>query len=481
MAEERGAAPAAAGQRASRQGSRVFVYFVSAVAATSGLLFGFDIAVISGAIVYLKPLWHLSELGTEIATGSLLTGCILGAALAGSLSDGWGRKKALLLSAALFAFGAICSAFPDLLPLGHVVGVPGGFVLARLMGGFAVGAASLLSPLYIAEISPARIRGALVGLNQMAIVTGILLSYLANWGLSFFGSESWRWMFAVAAIPALFLLVAMLYVPESPRWLTEKGREDEALAVLERAAGTEEATTAINELRESIKLESGKLSELFEPRMRRSLVIALVMAVMQQWVGVNTLLFYGSITLNDVLGWKAQTAGAPALGALALIGGVNFLATILALYLIDRIGRKALLIISAGAMAVCWIGLAVLFAQPHPPAVAVVVSMFLCTGTFAVGMGPVVWVLLAEIFPTKIRGRAMAVGTLTLWAASTAVTMSFPTLSRVLGQSGAQLIYAGACVFTVVFVALWVPETRGKTLEQIERFWMERGNARRTG
>jgi len=243
------------------------------------------------------------------------------------------------------------------------------------MGGFAVGAASLLSPLYIAEISPARIRGALVGLNQMAIVTGILLSYLANWGLSFFGSESWRWMFAVAAIPALFLLVAMLYVPESPRWLTEKGREDEALAVLERAAGTEEATTAINELRESIKLESGKLSELFEPRMRRSLVIALVMAVMQQWVGVNTLLFYGSITLNDVLGWKAQTAGAPALGALALIGGVNFLATILALYLIDRIGRKALLIISAGAMAVCWIGLAVLFAQPHPPAVAVVVAM----------------------------------------------------------------------------------------------------------
>ncbi len=481
MAEDRGAAPAAAGVRAARQGSRAFVYFVSAVAATSGLLFGFDIAVISGAIVYLKPEWHLSELGTEIATSSLLAGCIIGAALAGSLSDGWGRKKALLLSAALFAFSAICSAFPHLLPLGHVAGVPGGFVVARLLGGFAVGAASLLAPLYIAEISPARIRGQLVGLNQMAIVTGILLSYLANWGLSFFGSESWRWMFAVAAIPALFLLIAMLFVPESPRWLTEKGREGEALAVLERAAGTEEATTAIENLRETIQLESGKLSELFEPRVRRSLVIALVMAVMQQWVGVNTLLFYGSITLNDVLGWKAQTAGAPALGALALIGGVNFLATILALNLIDRIGRKALLIISASTMGLCWIGLAVLFAQPHPPAVPVVVAMFLCSGTFAVGLGPGVWVLLAEIFPTKIRGRAMAVGTVALWAACTALTMSFPTRSRVLGQSGVQLIYAGACAFTALFVWFGVPETRGKTLEEIERFWMERGKARRSG
>ncbi len=481
MAEASKAAAAAVSGRASREGSRAFVYFVSAVAATSGLLFGFDIAVISGAIVYLRPLWHLSELGTEIATSSLLAGCIIGAAFAGTLSDGGGRKKALLLSAARFGFSAICSAFPHMLPLGYVAGVPGGFVVARLLGGFAVGAASLLAPLYIAEISPARIRGQLVGLNQMAIVTGILLSYLANWGLSFFGSESWRWMFAVAASPALFLLIAMLFVPESPRWLTEKGREGEALAVLERAAGTKEATTAIDELRETIKLESGTLSELFEPRMRRSLVIALVMAVMQQWVGVNTLLFYGSITLNDVLGWHAQTAGAPALGALALIGGVNFVATILALNLIDRIGRKALLIISAGLMGLCWIGLAILFNLPHPPAVPVVVMMFLCSGTFAVGLGPGVWVLLAEIFPTKIRGRAMAVGTVALWAACTALTMSFPTLSRLLGQSGVQLIYAAACAFTALFVAFAVPETRGKTLEEIERFWMDRGKSRGKG
>src|SRR5208337_3478800 len=167
-----------------------------------------------------------------------------------------------------------------------------------------------------------------------------------------------------------------------------------------------------------------------------------------------------------------QTAGAPALGALALIGGVNFVSTILALNLIDRIGRKALLIISAGLMGLCWIGLAILFNMPHPPAVPVVVMMFLCSGTFAVGLGPGVWVLLAEIFPTKIRGRAMAVGTVALWAACTALTMTFPTLSRLLGQSGVQLIYAAACA---------VPETRGKTLEEIERFWMDRGKSGRTG
>jgi len=475
VAEAQGIAPAAPGARRVRQGSRAFVWFVSAVAATSGLLFGFDIAVISGALVYIRPLWHLSELGTEVAMGALLVGCIVGSALAGSVSDSWGRKKSLVLSAALFAVGAICSAFPEVVPLGHLTGVPNGFLVARLMGGFAVGAASLLGPLYVAEISPARIRGMLVALNQMAIVTGILLSYLANWGLSFLGSDSWRWMFAAAAVPAVFLLVAMTFVPESPRWLTEQGREEEALSVLERAAGTEEAVTAIGELKEMIQLETGKLSELFAPNMRRSLIIAMVMAVMQQWVGVNTVLFYGSITLNEVLGWKAQTAGAPALGALALIGSVNFVSTILALYLIDRIGRKALLIISAGLMGVAWLGLAAFFAMPHPPAVPVVVMMFLCTGTFAVGMGPVVWVLLAEIFPMRIRGRAMAVGTLTLWAASTSVTMSFPTLTRLLGQSGAQLIYFSACAFTVLFTIFMVPETKGKTLEEIERFWLHKG------
>ena len=467
-------AAAGTARSAARPGSRAFVSFVSAVAATSGLLFGFDIAVISGAIVYLKPEWNLSELGTEIATSSLLAGCIVGAAFAGVLSDGWGRKKALALAGALFAFSALGSAFPHLLPLGSLAGVPGGFVLARLLGGFAVGAASLLAPLYIAEISPARIRGLLVALNQMAIVTGVLLSYLANWGLSFLGAESWRWMFAVAALPALFLLVAMRFVPESPRWLMEKGRDQEARAILERAAGTAEALTAIASLKETIRLETGKLAELLQRGVRRSLVIALVMAVMQQWVGVNTLLFYGSITLNQVLGWHARTPGAPALGALALVGGANFLATIVALNLIDRAGRKPLLIFSASAMCVCWIALAILFHQAHPPAFAIFVAMFLCTGAFAVGLGPGVWVLLAEIFPTRIRGRAMAVGTVALWVASTALTMTFPTLSRVLGQSGAQLIYAAASAFTALFVAFGVPETRGRTLEEIERFWTPR-------
>ena len=293
MAAPRETAAAVLGSTVSRQGSRAFVYFVSAVAATSGLLFGFDIAVINGAIVFLEKEWHLSEQQTEMAASSLLVGCIFGAAFGGWLSDLWGRRNALLLSAFLFAVSAIGASVPQSLVQ---------FAAARLLGGLAIGVASVLAPLYIAEISPARIRGRLVALNQMAIVSGILLSYLANWGLSYLGTGSWRYMFAVAAIPSLVFFIALFFVPESPRWLMEKGREDEAMHVLERATGTQEATTAIDSLKEVIQLESGTLSELIAPGVRRALGLAIVLAIMQQWAGVNTVLFYGSKILSDQVG-----------------------------------------------------------------------------------------------------------------------------------------------------------------------------------
>ncbi len=457
MAVPRANATSVPGHGTSGEGSRAFVYFVSAVAATSGLLFGFDIAVINGAIVFLEKEWHLSEFQTELAASSLLVGCIFGAAFGGWLSDLWGRRNALLLSAILFAVSAIGASLPHGLPE---------FAVARLLGGLAIGVASVLAPLYIAEISPARIRGRLVALNQMAIVSGILLSYLANWGLSFLGSGSWRYMFAVAAIPSLVFFIALFFVPESPRWLMEKGREAEARQVLERATGLEEATIAIDSLKEVIQLESGTLAELFAPGVRRALGLAVVLAIMQQWAGVNTVLFYGSKILAD------QVGASSALGANVLIGLINFGCTIIALGLIDRLGRKALLIFSCAAMAVSHVILAICFHLTSPPTYLLVGAMLLCVASFAVGLGPGVWVVLSEIFPTKIRGRAMAVATVALWVACTVLTMTFLTLSRTLGRTGAFLIYGGMCAFTALFVLFVVPETRGKTLEEIEKLWL---------
>ena len=453
--------------QASGQGSRVFVYFVAAVAAMSGLLFGFDIAVINGAIVFLKQEWGLSPEQTELAASSLLVGCIVGAAAGGWLSDMWGRRRALLLSAFLFAVSSLGAALPHSLPQ---------FAAARLLGGVAIGVASLLAPLYIAEISPARIRGKLVGLNQMAIVSGILLSYLANWGLAHLGAGSWRWMFAVAAIPSLVLLIALFFVPESPRWLMEKRREKEAYATLERATGPQEAGAAIDALRESIQAESGTLSELFQPGVRRALFVAVVLAIMQQWTGINTVLFYGSVILNDQVGGQSATS---AIGANVLIGVINFITTIVALSLIDVAGRKPLLIFSSAAMAVGQIGLALCFRMAHPPSWLVVSIMLFCVAAFEIGLGPGVWVLLSEIFPTKIRGRAMSVATVALWVACTVLTLTFLTLSNLLGPTGAFSIYAGMCVFTAIFVAVAVPETKGRTLEEMEQLWIARSAKRR--
>jgi SP family arabinose:H+ symporter-like MFS transporter len=273
-------------------------------------------------------------------------------------------------------------------------------------------------------------------------------------------------MFAVAAIPSLVFFIALFFVPESPRWLMERGREAEAMHVLERATGTQEATIAIDSLKDMIQVESGTIGELFAPGVRRALGLAIVLAIMQQWAGVNTVLFYGSTILADSLGATS------ALGANVLIGLINFVCTILALGLIDRLGRKALLIFSAGAMAISHVILALCFRLTNPPAALIVGAMLLCVAAFAVGLGPGVWVVLSEIFPTRIRGRAMSVATVALWVACTVLTMTFLTLSRMLGRTGAFLIYGGMCAFTAGFVLLVVPETRGKTLEEIEKLWV---------
>ncbi len=444
---------------ASDRGSRVYLYFVALVAATSGLLFGFDIAVINGAMIFLRDQLHLSELQTETAASSLLAGCILGASVGGWLSDRFGRRRVLMISAVLFGLSAFCAACARNLPE---------FGAGRFIGGIAIGAASVLAPLYIAEVAPARNRGRLVAMNQMAIVSGILVAYLVNWLLSFAGPSSWRWMFAIAAIPAAAFLAGLFFVPESPRWLIEKGRSADALAVLARVNGRFAALREAREIEETVAAESGTLAELFQPGLRRALWIAVSLAILQQITGINTVLFYGSLIFQEHVGGGSPTS---AIFANVLVGAVNFAATIVALAVIDKLGRRPLLMISSGVMAAGQLALGLAFRAAHPPAALVLAIMLVCTASFAVGLGPGVWVLLSEIFPTRIRGRAMSIATISLWAACTLLTMTFLSLSRALSATGAFAIYSAMCVLAFLLVWRVVPETKGRSLEEIERSW----------
>jgi SP family arabinose:H+ symporter-like MFS transporter len=440
-------------------GSTLYVLLASIVAATSGLLFGFDIAVINGAILFLRQQFGLSEVETEVAASSLLIGCVFGAAFAGALSDRFGRRRILVVCALLFALSAVGAALPRNMTE---------FVAARFAGGLAIGMASLLAPLYIAEVSPARIRGRLVSLNQMAIVSGILLAYLINWLLSYLGPESWRWMFASAAVPSLAFFVALFFVPESPRWLTEQGREEEAREVLARINGRSQALVELAQIKEVIAEETGSLGELFQPGFRRALAIAVALAVLQQITGINTVLFYGSVIFREQVGGHSETS---AIGANVIIGLINFAATIVALWLIDRSGRRRLLMVSSGVMALCQFALGAAFLIEPRPFLPILAIMLACVAAFAVGLGPGVWVLLAEIFPTRIRGRAMSIATVSLWAACVALTMTFLSLVSAITITGAFWLYGAMCVITYMVVWLATPETKGKTLEEIERLW----------
>jgi len=449
----------------SEQGSAWYVLLASLVAATSGLLFGFDIAVINGAILFLREQFQLSEVQTELAASSLLAGCILGASIGGWFSDRFGRRRILMVSAVLFALSSAGAALPRNLSE---------FMAARFAGGVAIGMASLLAPLYIAEIAPARNRGRLVSMNQMAIVTGILLAYFINWSLSYLGPGAWRWMFATAVIPSAVFLTALFFVPESPRWLAEMGREREALAVLSRVNGRAAALNLLEEILAAIREESGSLAELFQPGLRRATALAVALAILQQITGINTVLFYGSVIFKEQVGGQTDTA---AIGYNVAVGLVNFLATIVALAVIDRLGRRPLLMISASVMAACQAALGAAFLLQPPPALLVLAIMLVCVAAFAVGLGPGTWVLLAEIFPTRVRGRAMSIATVALWSACFALTMTFLTLVRWLTASGAFWLYGAMCVLEFLIIWRWLPETRGKTLEQIERFWKQPASA----
>ncbi|MGB8595804.1 MAG: sugar porter family MFS transporter [Candidatus Sulfotelmatobacter sp.] len=436
-----------------------YLYLPAAVAAIGGLLFGFDTAVINGAIVFLKRQFALSDSQTEFGASSLLLGCVFGASLAAFTSDRFGRKKSLLAAAALFTVSSIGAALPRNITE---------FVVARMVGGLAIGLASTLSPLYIAEISPARIRGLLVSVNQLAIVTGILLSYSVNYGLTGAGPANWRWMFASAAVPSAFFLLTLLSVPESPRWLVQKGRETEAEHILSRIKGRDTARVEILAIHSAVAEESGNV---LDPAFRKPLVVAVLIALFSQFTGINTIIYYGSLVfLEHVPNQTASTA----LWANVMIGAINFVATLLGMYLIDRVGRKPLMTSAFAGMAASLVGIA---ASIHfqAPALAVLLLVLGYVACFAIGIGTGTWVLMSEICPNRVRGRAMSIATLFLWCGTLLVTLTFLSLVRVLTAPGAFLLYAAICIAAILFVRLAVPETKGRSLEEIESWWLAGG------
>lgn len=444
---------------ASRKGSRLSAGIVASVAATSGLLFGFDTAVINGALVFLRAQFALTDLLTEIAASSLVVGCLAGASIAGIASDRLGRRKSLIAAALLFAASAVTSAAAQNFSQ---------FCISRLAGGLAIGIASTLTPVYISEVVPHNRRGQLVSLNQLAVVIGILLAFFTNWQLSALGSVSWRWMFSVAAIPSLGFLVGLLFIPESPRWLIARGFRSQGLGVLQSMLGETEASTELAAIESAIVEEDAGRGDLFAPVMRKRTLIAISLAVLQQITGINTVLYYGSVLFTQHFQHHSAKS---AIGANVAVGMVNLVFTVVAMLLIDRWGRRGLLLTSSGGMAISLaiLALALRFSAIGPALTFTCVLLYVAF--FAVGLGPGVWVYIAEIFPTRVRGRATSLATSALWTACLAVTLTFLSIVHALGVSTAFSLYAGVSLLTFFFIWKWAPETRGRSLEEIQRIW----------
>ena len=458
------------------RGNSVYLVAVCLVATLGGLLFGYDTAVISGAIGFLQDHYSLDADGMGWAASSALIGCAIGVLLAGSMSERLGRRNTLILAAVLFLVSAIGTALPRSFAL---------FVFFRIVGGLGVGAASMTSPLYIAEISPASIRGRMVSVNQFAIIFGMLVVYFVNYFIAGQGDHAWnvdvgwRWMFGSESLPALLLLVLLFFVPESPRWLVRRGRSNQARTVLNKVNGPAHAAGAMAEIESA--LDRGKLSpwQLLRPGLRAVLVIGVILAVLQQVTGINVFLYYAPEIFKGIAGESVDAA----LLQTIVVGGVNLAFTILAIWTVDRIGRKPLMIVGATGMglSLAAIGLSAFFERTDFWILAFILGYIAC---FALSVGPVTWVILSEIFPTRVRGWAMAIAAFFLWVANYFVSQTFPMMDQnawlvdTLHHGFPFWIYAFFCVVTVIFVSIVVPETKGKSLEQIEKIWSRRESSR---
>lgn len=432
-----------------------YVILISLVAACGGLLFGFDTAVISGVLPFIKPYFNLSDAGLGWAVSSVIAGCMIGTQLAGKPGDILGRKKTLLLTALLFIVSALGSALAESFI---------SFIIYRIIGGIAVGAASVLSPVYIAEVAPPKFRGRLVSVNQLTLVIGILLAFFSNYFLIDSGDNNWRWMLGVMAVPALMFLLLMLFVPESPRWLYTIGKKAESLKVLEKTLGSQESQVEMKRIEDSIRVDRNSgFNEIFQKKYQGILIVGIVLAVLQQFTGINIIMYYAPLLFA-----KSGTEVSTALLQTIAIGALNLLFTILSMSIIDRVGRKPLLI---GGQLLMGIFLLMLSATFFLDATEGNLSIMFILGfiiAFAISSGPVTWVLISEIFPNQIRGAATSVAVIALWMAYALLVFTFPILARQMGTYTPFYIYAGICVLGFWFVKSKVRETKGKTLEDLE-------------
>jgi SP family sugar:H+ symporter-like MFS transporter len=472
--ETDGAVPSPTG--AGTPGSTAYVLFLSSAAALGGFLFGFDSGVINGAVNALADAFHTEAVGTGFAVSSALLGCGVGAFLAGTLSDRLGRRPTMLLTAGLFLLSGIVTGAAN----SAIV-----FILARISGGLAIGSASVLAPAYISEVAPAHLRGRLASLQQLAIVLGLFISFLSNYLLAWsaggagepfwLGAPAWRWMFWMDVVPSVAYLLAVLLIPESPRFLIASGQLEPARRIFARIGG--DADELVRQVQESLRGEHRpRLADLREPttgRLAPVVWVGIGVAVFQQFVGINVIFYYGEVL------WQA--AGATESSALRinlLTGLVNILATFLAIALIDKVGRRPLLLAGSLGMVLTLGTMTFVFAMAQVgadgkpivtrgQAVTGLVAGNLYIAAFAVSWGPVVWVLLGEMFPNRQRGAGLAVAGASNWVANFAVTVTFLPLLKAIGLAGAYALYAAAALASMLFVWTAVRETKGRTLEEM--------------
>jgi len=420
-------------------------------------MFGFDIAIISGAVPFIQPYFGWNELQLGWGVSSLLVGAIIGAFGSGILSDIFGRKKVLIFVALFFA---VSCSFTALASSSFI------FISARLFGGLAVGAASVLSPMYVAEVAPPKNRGMLVSVYQLAIVLGILCSYTINYGLHNI-DNNWRWMFATGIIPSVLFFVGLFFIPESPRWLYKAGRQIDSLKVLKRIGGESLAKVEIQQIAESLQGNSGAVSagELFKPSVRKVMIIGFFLAVFVQISGINTVIDYApkillaaGVEINNAL---LQTS---------LVGFINFIFTFVAILFIDKLGRRSLYLIGSMGMVITLIMLAISF-YLKMEGIFTLICILMFIAFFASCIGPVFWTLLSEIFPNKIRGKALAFASFTQWIFNFLVVLLFPHFLASLGGARTFLFLAVMSFLQWLFTYLYVPETKGKSLEEIEQIW----------
>lgn len=453
--------------------NRAYIFSIAMIAALGGLMFGYDWVVIGGAELFYERFFNLtSAFQVGWAMSSALIGALVGAMFSGGLSDKFGRKPLLLFAGFLFVVTSLGTGLASSFTL---------FIANRLLGGVAIGIASNLSPLYIAEIAPASMRGRLVSLNQLTIALGVVGAQVANWAIarpmplgstidqipmdSWNVQTAWRWMFGVTALPAVVFFIAMFFAPESPRWLAKKGRSDRARAVLTKIGGTAYAQYSVNDIQATLvnEIDRVDLRELLEPKMLKVLLVGVVLAVFQQWCGINVIFQYGSRIFAD-----AGYAVSGILFNIVITGIVAVLMTFVAIATVDRWGRRALMLSGAIGLAVIYLfaGWAYHAGLKGVVPVALVVAAIAC---YCYSLAPITWVILSEIFPNRIRGAAMSVSVVALWFGNFLLSQTFPKMYQSLGLANCFWVYAAICFCGFIFIWKRLPETKGKTLEQIER------------